>query len=116
MDIHQLNEYIKELKHEPLSLVWEGRTDDLRFKQVSKDQGTWVDATRKTARACKMIACMDRSFVSSYGDLPLNLQEEVSAFLCSRCISCLCLYADSACTYSDNKNEVHVGLAQGQLP
>ena len=77
MDTYQLNDYIKGLKNEPLSLVHDTGGSDFRFKQVSKDQGTWVDSTGMVARACKMIACMDRSFVSCYGDLPVNTQDEV---------------------------------------
>ena len=77
MDLQELNEYIKELKCEPSSLVYDGGSNDFQFKQVAKDQGTWVDASGKTARVCRMIACMDRSFVSCYGDLPVNSQDEV---------------------------------------
>ena len=77
MDPQQLSEYVKGLPLEPSSLVYADNGDEFRFKQTAKDQGTWVDETGKTARACRMIACMDRSFVSCYGDLPVNSPDEV---------------------------------------
>ena len=63
MDLHQLNKYIKDLKLDPSSLVCDEDSDDFQFKQVAKDQGTWVDASGKTVRVCRMIACMDRSLL-----------------------------------------------------